>query len=381
MKRSIKKLWCLLLAAMLLAALSVGAFAAEPGSAFLAGSSVRANANVQGILFAAGYHVEQTSASEYAILAGETVRFDGAAENDLFAAGYDVTVNGEVARDVYAAGNAVRVAGVVGRRLYVSASNVQISGWVGGDVYLNAETIEITPSAVIGGTLHYNSSAKTVSVSQELYEHAEVYEDTSEPTPSPAKKLGGKVVDRVLNFAGVVALAFVLLWLTPLWNRLDKKYSGAPFAKFATAFGIGFAVLLGVPVVFVILLITRVGVRLAFVLLLPYIAAIVAAPVIFGFFIGKLFWRDLCKRRACFAAELPIGIAIWAILSCIPVLSFVTAFVTVPLGLGTLTLLLGRGKKKDCAQPDAPAAPAEPLPLPETPAQNAPESDDPQPKA
>ena len=381
MKKSMNKLWCLLLAAMLLAALSVGAFAAEPGSAFLAGSDVRANANVDGILFAAGYHVEQTSTSEYAFLAGETVRFDGAAENDVFAAGYDVTLNGEIARDVYAAGNAVRVTGSVGRDLYVSAGNVQISGWVGGDVHINADVIEITPSAVIGGTLHYNSSASTVSAEPEVREHAQVYEDRAEPQPTPAQKLGSKVLDRVLSFAGVVALAFVLLWLTPLWDRLDKKYSGAPFAKFATAFGIGFAVLLGVPVVFVILLITRIGVRLAFVLLLPYIAAIVAAPVIFGFFIGKLFWRDLCKRRACFAAELPIGIALWAIASCIPVLSFVAAFVTVPLGLGVITLLLGRGKKKAGAQPDAPAAPAEPLPLPETPPQDAPERDDPQPEA
>lgn len=381
MRSSAKKLRCLLLAVLLLAALSVSALAAEPGSAFLAGSDVRANANVDGILFAAGYHVEQTSASEYAFLAGQTVRFDGAAENDLFAAGYDVTLNGEIARDVYAAGNAVRVTGSIGRDLYVSAGNVQISGWVGGDVHINADVIEITPSAVIDGTLHYNSSASTVSAEPEVREHAQVYEDRAEPQPTPAQKLGSEVLSRVLSFAGVVALAFVLLWLTPLWDRLEKKYSGAPFAKFATAFGIGFAVLLGVPVMFVILLITRVGVRLAFVLLLPYIAAIAAAPVIFGFFIGKLFWRDLCKRRACFAAELPIGIALWAIASCIPVLSFVTAFVTVPLGLGVITLLLGRGKKKACAQPDTPAAPAEPLPLPETPPQDAPAADDAQPEA
>ena len=67
MKRSIKrKFVCLLLSIFLLAALSVSALAAEPGSAFLVGSDVRANANVEGILFAAGYHVEQTSTSEYA---------------------------------------------------------------------------------------------------------------------------------------------------------------------------------------------------------------------------------------------------------------------------------------------------------------------------
>lgn len=109
-----RKFFCLLLSIFLLAALSVSALAAEPGSAFLVGSDVRANANVEGILFAAGYRVEQTSTSEYAFLAGETVRFDGTAVNDIFAAGYDVTINGEVARDVYAAGNSVRVAGMVG---------------------------------------------------------------------------------------------------------------------------------------------------------------------------------------------------------------------------------------------------------------------------
>ena len=371
MKTSYKrKFFCLLLSIFLLAALGVSALAAEPGSAFLAGSDVRANENVEGILFAAGYHVEQTSLSEYAFLAGETVRFDGAAVNDIFAAGNDVTINGEVARDVYAAGNSVRIAGTVGRKLFVSGSSVQISGQIGGDVYINAGRIEITPSAVIGGTLRYNSSA-TVSAAPEVYERAEVYEDKTDPQPTPAQKLGSKVLDRVLGFAGVVALAFVLLWLTPLWGTLDKKYSGAPFAKFAKAFGIGFAV----PVAFIILLITRVGLRLAFVLLMVYIAALLASPVILGFFLGKLFWRDLCRRKACFAAELPIGIAIWAILECIPVLSFAVNFVCAPLGLGVVTLLLGRGRKKPCAQQ------VEPLPLPETPAPDASVKDAEQPEA
>ena len=112
-----------------------------------------------------------------------------------------------------------------------------------------------------------------------------------------------------------------------------------------------------------------------FVLLMVYISALLASPVILGFFLGKLFWRDLCKRKACIAAELPIGIAIWAILLCIPVLSFAVNFVCAPLGLGVVTLLLGRGRKKLCAQP------VEPLPLPETPAPDASVKDAEQPEA
>ena len=47
----------------------------------------------------------------------------------------------------------------------------------------------------------------------------------------------------IVLLAGVLLLAFVLLWLTPLWETVDRKYYGAPFGRYAKAFGIGFGTL------------------------------------------------------------------------------------------------------------------------------------------
>ena len=148
-----------------------------------------------------------------------------------------------------------------------------------------------------------------------IADSAELYDDpasgdvnvnitVSEPS------IGSIVLRKALSFAGVLLLAFVLLWLTPLWETVDRKYYGAPFGRYAKAFGIGFAVLAGVPLAAILLFISNVGVRLALIVLFLYAAAIIAAPVFLGFFLGALLWRGAMKKAPCYYAELAIGILV-----------------------------------------------------------------------
>lgn len=329
------------------------------GSLFVAGQNVDSRADVHGVLLAAGYDVRTGGKSEYVMAAGSTTEFFGAAENDVFLAGNTVVVTGSAARDVFAAANTFTLSGSVGRGTYIAADTVKISGSIGGDAYINANKIVITDGAFIGGRLHCNSSASVTGAGAAAVK-VERYESASRSGSSEAvlaamdrANFGRKVISRVISFLGVTALAFVLLWLTPLWETVDKKYCGAPFASYASAFGIGFAVLAGLPVAAILLMLTRVGLRLAFVLLFVYVAAIIAAPVFLGFFLGMLIWRGALKKAPCYFAELPIGILVWRLAACIPGLSFAVGLVAVPLGLGVITLLLGKGTKS------APAAPAD----------------------
>ena len=62
----------------------------------------------------------------------------------------------------------------------------------------------------------------------------------------------------MLSYLGAAAVAFALLWLTPMWEKLDSKYYGAACGDYARAFGIGFAVLAVLPVAAVLLMITRI---------------------------------------------------------------------------------------------------------------------------
>ena len=315
----------------------------------LAGSNPVSSADVRGILFAAGNTVSADGSGEYVFLAGNTVALNGSCARDAFVAGNNVGVSGSVGRDLVIAGSNVTVGGEIGRDVYAGGQTVYIGGKIGGNVVLDANEIQISDSAEIKGTLRYNSSAKITAPAGILHA-ASTFENEHVDTPASVSVESAKpspfakVKSLVFGFLGLVLIAYALLWLTPLWEKLDADYTGADFGKYAASFGIGFAVLAGLPLASILLMITGIGLRAAFILLLLYAAAIIAAPVFFGFFLGVLVWRRLFKQRSSYWAELPIGLLIWRLLTLIPGVKVAVGLVVVPLGLGVLTRLLGKKK-------------------------------------
>ena len=102
-------------------------------------------------------------------------------------------------------------------------------------------------------------------------------------------------------------------------------------------------------------------------MLFLYAAVLIASPVFLGFFLGALLWRGAMKKAPCYYAELAIGILVWRVAASVPGLSFAVSLVSVPLGLGVVTLLLGKGAAKlspkaetaceECAASDPAALP------------------------
>ena len=242
----------------------------------------------------------------------------------------------------------------VGRDFYAAANTVVIGADIGGNVYLSAENINIDDGVTIGGRLRYNSSAK-ISAPQSVLASAETYESkSSEPeveveAPKAPTRMS-RVKDKIFGYVGLLLVGFGLLWLTPLWEVLDARYTGVPFGRYARAFGIGFAVLAGLPIAAILLMITGFGVRPAFVLLLVYATVLTIAPLFISFFVGVLLWRTVFKQKANYWIELPVGLLVWRILTLIPGVKFAVGLVSAPLALGVITLLLG-GKKAAKAQP------------------------------
>ena len=378
-------------------------------TAFVAAENPESSADIRGILFEAGKSVSTNGSSEYAFVAGNTVNFAGTNSNDAFVGGNMVVFSGECGRDLAIAGNAVQISGSVGRDLMAGGRSVAITGSVGGNVTLSAQEITIADSAEIGGRLRYNSSAKITGPS-DLLAAAEVYQDNknqsgdnaAQPESSanqtadsenqtgntgdnntqqsssvvptvPGKKTSpflSKLKSKIFTFVGVLLIAYFFLWLTPLWEKLDAKYTGKSFGTFAKAFGIGLAVLAALPLASIILMVSGVGMRPAWVLILVVNAVLLAAPIFLGFFLGSLLWRKALKKDRNYWAELPIGLALWAILTLIPRVGFLVKLITACLGVGVVTLLLGKNKR--AAKPAAPVpAPVEAVPNAEE-AQNGP---------
>lgn len=380
MKKNLKMALSLVLALILVLGLGTAAFAAgaedffagdtadgaHDGSLFLAGEKLDSTATVNGVVLAAGYDVNAAGKAEYLMGAGYNVYAAGEVSGDAFLAGNRVDISGAVARDVFAAANSVSVTGTVGRAMYIAASKVSISGEVGGDIYISSGNVKISDDAKLSGAV-YCAKGADVRAPGDVLARVIWYDDPAvaqlesvsagAETASTLQRLGTWTISLV----GLIALSFVLLWLTPLWERLDAKYYGAPFAQYARVFGIGFGVLAGVPVAVVLLWVTRIGLRLGFVLALIYAAALVAAPIFLGFFIGMLIWRAALKKAPSYWAELPIGLLVCCAAKLIPGLSFAVGLVSAPLALGVIVLMLGKGKTtppavQPCALP-ADAAP------------------------
>lgn len=363
MKKTVKRIAALALALMLVMTPGAAAFAdggeldnssgIYNGSRFISGQNVLDDGQIDGILAASGYDVQLDGSNQYTCGAGYNVRAMGVTANDAFLAGYNVNIGGSFGRDVYAAGYNVSVDGnaTIGRDVYLAGNSVNVGAQIGGDVYIAADKISIPAHAAIAGKIYAPKTAE-VTADKDVLDKIEWYESESSAqlhsiseavqTATVMNRLGAWFV----ALLGLVAVALVLLWLTPLWEHVDAAYYGAPFDKFARTFGIGVAVLVGVPVAAILLMITRVGARLALVLLFVYGAAIAVAPVFLGFVLGALFWRAALKKAPRYLVELPLGMLICRVASAIPGLSFAVSLVTIPLGLGMMTKMLGKGKEK-----------------------------------
>ena len=383
---------CVLLALLLVLTLAPAAFAEvefgedsisgeHDATVFLAGSDPTSTAKIKGILFSAGNTVSVDGESEYAFIAGMSAALNGDVSRDAFIAGNNVGISGNVARDLYAAGNLVNIRGTVGRDIFVGGKTVSLGGEIGGNVYLSADNIQLADDLRIGGTLRFNESAK-VTGPKELLDGAVIYTNDTEPetdaqpetvvqpesgtqpesapsAPTEPVRERNPVLSKLKSFLftyiGLLLIAYFFLWLTPLWEKQDSRYSGADFGKYAATFGIGLAVLIVVPIAAIILMITGIGVRPAFVMLFVYIAALVAAPVFLGFVLGSLLWRRAFKRPCNYWAELAIGILAARVLVLLPFVSFAVRLVSACFGLGSVACMLGKGKKRA----EVPALPEE----------------------
>lgn len=358
---------CVLLALVLLLSLAPAAFAEvefggesisgeHDATVFLAGSAPTSTAKIKGILFAAGNTVSADGESEYAFIAGNSIALNGDCSRDVFMAGNNVGFSGSVGRDLYAAGNVLNIRGPIGRDVYAGGKLITLGGEIGGNVYLNAEEIQLADTLVIHGSLRYNASAE-ISGPKELIAGAETFDDGEEDAPvsvtidlTPSPLSGLKT--RLLGFAGLLLIAYFLLWLTPLWETVDARYTGADFGKYAAVFGIGLAVLLALPIAAILLMITGIGLRPAFVLLFVYAAALIASPIFLGFILGSLLWRKVFKRSRNYWAELAIGILVLRLAAMLPYVSFALGLVSAAFGLGVVTRLLGKKRSVPPALPE-----------------------------
>ncbi|MFL7893141.1 MAG: polymer-forming cytoskeletal protein [Anaerolineales bacterium] len=85
----------------------------------------------------------------------DTIPSGEVVENDAFLAGTTVQIDGDVNGDVFAGGGVVEVNGKIEGSLFAAGQNVVINGTVGGTVYAAAVTLDIGPEAELDNNLYF----------------------------------------------------------------------------------------------------------------------------------------------------------------------------------------------------------------------------------
>jgi hypothetical protein len=307
------------------------------GDALMAGGSVESNASIGGD----------------ATMAGAEVSVRATVGDDLYAAGGQVDVDALVAGNARLAGGRVRVApesrveggvaiaggrvdvrGTFARYLTVAGGDVTVGGDVRGDLRVYADTLTVLPGTTIGGRLIYRVDGEPV-----LPADLVVGGGTERAEDEPDARSGGGLTAAGsagwLWLAGLVAVGLLLAYGL---GRLSTAASQALAARPWFGMGVGFAVLVCVPAAAGLLFVTVIGIPLALIVVLVYLAMLIA-----GYVVGALFLGDRALARLRGGAAPTPG---WRLVALVAVLVVVGWVAEVPV-VGNLArlavLLLGLG--------------------------------------
>ena len=347
---------------LLCAGLAVAAFAAPAQAAalqqdnvYLAGGEVRSPGPVAGDFVAAGgrVRVDQPVGGDL-LAAGGAVDVRAPVQDDVRAVGGDVTLASRVGGELFAAGGhvalrpgaavggpstvyggSVSISGKLEGPLEIAAQKVTLDGEVQGDVRIAAEDIELGPATRISGGLHYVSAGELRKA-----DGARIAGAVTREAPAQAQGFGGSGAQRAgdgsvrasaVSYLALLACGAVFLLLAPrLAAQASRRVARRPWA----ALGAGFATLVAVPLLAVLLFVTLLGIPLGIALMALYPVLLLA-----GFVVGVLYLAGLLPPALGRALPTRFHARIgWFALALLPVLLIARLPVLGGLAMGLVSL-------------------------------------------
>ena len=275
---------------------------------FSAGGMINLTEAVQGDALLAGGQVDIASEVQGdLVVAGGEVSVGGSVGDDLYAAGGNVSVDAIVAGNARVAGGEVEIgpatmieggASVTGGRvefdgsvteyLQVTGGDVRLNGVVGGDAIVRSGELHIGPGTRIDGKLVYRGpDAPVVPEGASIAGGVEFHETSAHRWADRDTHVvvdAGRAVGSLVWFVGVFAVAALFTAIFPAFSTQAATLIGRdPWVSL----GLGLAVLVCVPFMFVVLLITIIGIPLALLLVPAYLLLMFLGWVTAALFVGQ----------------------------------------------------------------------------------------------
>ena len=329
---------------------------------FGAGGAMNLTDSVAGDAFVAGGRV--TTASDVRgdlVVAGGEVSIGGAVGDDLYAAGGEVQLDAIVSGNARVAGGnlgvgpatvvhgalslsggRIRFEGMTHDSLRARGGEVEIDGTVLGDAEVRAEHVEIGPSTRIDGTLTvYGTREPTVPAGAVIGGGLQFHEaDLSVHFDDEDARDVRTVAHGVGSFLWVLGVFIAGVLFTVAFPAYSARAADWIGREPLRSLGLGFVILVCLPVLGLLLLVTIVGIPLALILFLLYVLLLFLGWVTSALFLGRKGLELLrspepvpATRRI--AALLAAVVALW-LLGQVPVVGGWITFAALVLGIGAL---------------------------------------------
>lgn len=325
--------------------------------------------------------------------AANVLTLDEATDKDLYAAGSTLTIGNEINGDVFAAGQDLTIDGVVKGDVRVAGSVVTINGTVEGNVLVAGSTVKITKDAKINGYLNaygatvvfdgtvekdahiggadvalngvFNGEVSIESEKVTVGKDATIVKTVAVTGPNAPVVNNDALKDKVTftekdlqmerqeswqdELMGTiqsllywfVASALIAAVVLQLLHRPVMRSVETLEAKAWNSIGVGFALLICVPVAGVLLMITIIGIPLALFLLALYIFALCLSTIPASLWLGQKLLPSQSDGnfRGVFFQYLA-GNLIIMILAATPFIGWLVSLFVMVAGLGAYGLVM-----------------------------------------
>ncbi|MBT3250014.1 MAG: polymer-forming cytoskeletal protein [Candidatus Pacebacteria bacterium] len=310
-------------------------------------------------------------------VSGGTVMIDGKIDGDLLVGGGTVTLNGEVTEDVRIGAGEVVFNGQVGQDVTVGAGTVtfgpssevagsviagsgmvvfngkvmgdvwagagaaQLAGNFGQNVNLETSEMQVLPNAVISGDLNakyedkIDVSDQAQIVGEQNLEQRYRVAQTEKARDQMANfgKGMGQAKSGMALILGLVSGLILMYFFPKVTDAVTDQLLKNPLSSL----GWGFAKLMIVPLSAVLLMVTVVGLPLAFLMLMGYSVGMMTASWIAGKAIGEVVYKEskvtFLKNRY---LQFILGLVLLSLAGLLPLVGWLIKLVAFLMGFGAL---------------------------------------------
>ncbi len=306
------------------------------------GGDITITGPVGGDVIALGSNITITGDIEGNVRAvGENIRIEGSVGKNVMVFGSDIifTENADIGWNVFVMGENITHKGAAQGKISGNIVHAVFGGSIANDVHLTVVedgSITVLPEAHLGGSLRYIASRESVNLQEGAIvigtvEHTRLSEDG-------------------ISFGNIAFTAYILLHLMSLFGMLVvgmvflviakpfmNKTAAIAQKKFGEATWWGFVALVMTPIVIVLLILTLIGIPLAFLLLAAWLVSLYISKLVVAYAIGQ---KVLRSPKATPYWQFIGGVLLVALVTSIPVVGWVIKLFIVLVGLGSIWLYL-----------------------------------------